>query len=141
LRVLLIEDNPGDVRLTIEAFRTTNAGVNVDVATNGADALALLRKEGDYVDTPRPDLILLDLNLPAMGGREVLVSIKEDERLKTIPTVILTTVEEPADIAMSYQLQANAYVVKPVQLDAFDALVQSISDFWVTQVQLPPEPH
>jgi chemotaxis family two-component system response regulator Rcp1 len=141
LRVLLIEDNPGDVRLTIEAFRTTNAGVNVDVATNGADALALLRKEGDYVDTPRPDLILLDLNLPAMGGREVLVSIKEDERLKTIPTVILTTVEEPADIALSYQLQANAYVVKPVQLDAFDALVQSISDFWVTQVQLPPEPH
>ncbi len=140
MRVLLIEDSPGDVRLTLEAFRTTNAGVQVNVATNGSDALAFLRKEGDYVDAPRPDLILLDLNLPTMGGREVLVSIKEGEGLKTIPTVILTTVEEPADIERSYQLQANAYLVKPVQLDAFEPLVQSISDFWVTQVQLPHEP-
>jgi two-component system, chemotaxis family, response regulator Rcp1 len=140
MRVLLIEDNPGDVRLTIEAFRTTNAGVKINVATNGYDALSFLRKEGDYVDAPRPDLILLDLNLPAMAGLEVLISIKEDESLRTIPTVILTTVEEPADIAMSYQLQANAYLVKPVQLDAFDALVQSISDFWATRVQLPPGP-
>lgn len=140
LRVLLIEDNPGDVRLTVEAFRTTNAGVKVDVATNGADALAFLRKEGDHLDAHRPDLILLDLNLPAMAGREVLVSIKEDASLRTIPTVILTTVEDPADIAMSYLLQANAYLVKPVQLDGFDALARSISDFWATQVHLPPEP-
>lgn len=140
MRVLLVEDSPGDVRLTLEAFRTTNAGVHVDVATNGADALAFLRKEGDYVDAPRPDLILLDLNLPTMGGSEVLVSIKADEGLRTIPTVILTTVEEPSDIVRSYRLQANAYLVKPVQLDAFESLIHSISDFWVTQVQLPQEP-
>ena len=112
----------------------------MNVATNGVDALAFLRKEGDYLDAPRPDLILLDLNLPAMGGSEVLVSIKEDEGLRVIPTVILTTVEEPADIVKSYQLQANAYLVKPVELDAFESLIRSISDFWVTQVQLPHEP-
>ena len=124
----------------MEAFRTTNAGVNVNVATNGADALAFLRKEGDYFNAPRPDLILLDLNLPTMGGCEVLASIKEDDSLRTIPTVILTTVEEPADIALSYQLQANAYLIKPQQWEAFELLVRSINDFWVTQVQLPLVP-
>jgi chemotaxis family two-component system response regulator Rcp1 len=137
VRVLLVDDSPGDVRLTLEAFRTTNTGVQVNVATNGADALAFLRREGDYVEAPRPDLILLDLNLPAMGGSQVLASIKEDEGLRMIPTVILTTVEERSDIVKSYQLQANAYLVKPVQLDAFESLIQSISDFWVSQVQLP----
>jgi len=140
VRVLLVEDSPGDVRLTMEAFRTTNADVNVNVATNGVDAMAFLRKEGDYFNAPRPDLILLDLNLPIMGGREVLASIKEDDNLRTIPTVILTKVEEPADIVSSYQLQANAYLVKPVQWEAFESLVRSINDFWVTQVQLPQEP-
>ncbi len=124
----------------MEAFRTTNAGVSVNVATNGDDALAFLRKEGHYFNAPRPDLILLDLNLPTMPGREVLTSIKEDDSLRTIPTVILTTVEETDDIVISYQLQANAYLVKPVQWEAFESLVRSINDFWVTQVQLPLEP-
>ena len=139
MRVLLVEDNPGDVRLTLEAFRNTNTGVQVNVATNGVDALAFLKREGNYVDAPRPDLILLDLNLPAMGGSQVLAMIKEDEGLKTIPTVILTTVQEQTDIVESYQLQANAYLVKPIHLDAFESLIQSISDFWVSQAQLPHE--
>lgn len=140
VRVLLVEDSPGDVRLTMEAFRTTKAGVNVNVATNGVDALAFLRKQGDYFNAPRPDLILLDLKLPTMGGHEVLASIKDDDSLRTIPTVILTAVEEPADVVASYQLQANAYLVKPVQWEAFESLVRSIHDFWLTRVQLPVEP-
>jgi chemotaxis family two-component system response regulator Rcp1 len=124
----------------MEAFRTTNASVAVNVATNGADAMAFLKRVGDYFNAPRPDLILLDLNLPTMDGREVLASIKEDDGLRTIPTVILTTVEETADIVISYHLQANAYLVKPVQWEEFESLVRSINDFWVTQVQLPLEP-
>jgi chemotaxis family two-component system response regulator Rcp1 len=99
--------------------------------------MAFLRHEGIYGHAPRPDLILLDLNLPKMDGREVLAQIKNDERLKTIPTVVLTTSEAEADVAKSYQLQANCYLCKPVQLDAFEALVKSINDFWLTKVRLP----
>jgi len=135
--VLLVEDSPGDVRLTQEAFRDANTLVNLHVAMDGADAMAFLRRRGSYVDAPRPDLILLDLNLPKMDGREVLAHIKEDENLKTIPTVILTTSEAEADIVKSYQLRANCYLSKPVQLDEFEGLVKSINDFWLTKAKLP----
>lgn len=137
IEVLLIEDSPGDVRLTQEAFRDANHFVHLQVATDGVDAMALLRREGLHVNAPRPDLILLDLNLPKMDGREVLAHIKGDKSFKTIPTVILTTSESQLDIAKSYQLQANCYLTKPVQLDEFENLVKSINDFWLTKVKLP----
>jgi len=136
-QVLQVEDNPGDVRLTQEAFRDTNMSVHLHVASDGVEALAFLRNEGAHIHAPRPDLILLDLNLPKMDGREVLAHIKQDENLKAIPTVILTTSEAEADIAKSYQLQANCYLSKPVRLDAFQSLVKSINDFWLTRVKLP----
>ena len=109
------------------------------MATDGVEAMAFLRREGATLNAPRPDLILLDLNLPKMDGREVLAHIKEDDSLKTIPTVILTTSEAEADIVKSYQLQANCYLSKPVQLDAFESLVKSINDFWLTKVKLPQQ--
>jgi CheY-like chemotaxis protein len=137
LQVLLVEDSPGDVRLTQEAFREANISIRLHVATDGAEAITFLKREGPHVHAPRPDLILLDLNLPKMDGREVLAQIKEDEDLKTIPTVILTTSEAEADIAKSYQLQANCYLCKPVQLDAFENLVKSINDFWLVKAKLP----
>src|ERR1700723_1943761 len=137
LEVLLVEDSPGDVRLTREAFREANGSIHLHVASDGVEAMAFLRKQGPHADAPRPDLILLDLNLPKMDGREVLAHIKEDQDLKTIPTVILTTSEAEADIVTSYQLQANCYLSKPVQLDEFEALVRSINDFWLTKVRLP----
>jgi two-component system, chemotaxis family, response regulator Rcp1 len=139
IQVLLVEDSPGDVRLTQEAFRDANSSIQLHVASDGVEAMAFLRHEGSYVDAPRPDLILLDLNLPRMDGREVLVHIKEDSSLKTIPTVILTTSESEADVVKSYQLQANCYLSKPVQLDAFESLVKSINDFWLTKVKLPQQ--
>jgi chemotaxis family two-component system response regulator Rcp1 len=139
MEVLLVEDNPGDVRLTQEAFRDANRSIHVHVASDGVEAMAFLRHEGAYVHVPRPDLILLDLNLPKMDGREVLARIKEDDRLKMIPTVILTTSEAETDILKSYQLQANCYLSKPVQLDAFENVVKSINDFWLTKVKLPPQ--
>jgi two-component system, chemotaxis family, response regulator Rcp1 len=135
--VLLVEDSPGDVRLTREAFRDVNTSVHLHVATDGVEAMAFLRREGVYVDAPRPDFILLDLNLPRMDGREVLARIKKDDSLKTIPTVILTTSEAEADVANSYRLQANCYLNKPVRFDAFESLVKSINDFWLTKVKLP----
>ena len=136
-QVLLVEDSPGDVRLTQEAFRDANMSVQLHVASDGVQAMAFLRKEGAHVHAPRPDLILLDLNLPKMDGREVLAHIKKDENLKTIPTVILTTSEAEPDIVTSYQLQANCYLSKPLRLDAFQNLVKSINDFWLTKVKLP----
>ena len=136
-QVLQVEDCSGDVRLTQEAFRDANLSVQLHVASDGVEAMAFLRKEGAHAHAPRPDLILLDLNLPKMDGREVLAHIKKDESLKTIPIVILTTSEAEADIVKSYQLQANCYLSKPVQLDAFQSLVKSINDFWLTQVKLP----
>lgn len=139
VEVLLVEDSPGDVRLTREAFREANSAIHLHVAADGVEAMEFLRHEGTHAHAPRPDLILLDLNLPKMDGREVLARIKEDARLKTIPTVILTTSDSEVDIARSYQLQANCYLSKPAQLEAFEALVKSINDFWLTKAKLPPQ--
>ena len=137
IEVLLVEDSPGDVRLTQEAFRDSGKPVRLHLAADGIEAMAFLRREGIYANAPRPDLILLDLNLPRMDGREVLATIKGDESLKTIPTIILTTSDAEADIQKSYQLQANCYLTKPVQLDSFEAVVRSINDFWLTTAKLP----
>lgn len=135
--VLLVEDNPGDVRLTQEAFRHANPSIDLRVAVDGVEAMAFLRRQGVHADAPRPDIILLDLNLPKMDGREVLAHIKEDDNLKAIPTVILTTSDAEADILTSYKLQANCYLSKPMQLEECDSLVKSINDFWLIRVKLP----
>ena len=137
MHVLLVEDSPGDVRLTQEAFRDANRSIHLHVASDGVEAMAFLRNEGAHLHAPRPDIILLDLNLPKMDGREVLAHIKADESLKAIPTVILTTSDAEVDIVKSYQLHANCYLSKPVQLDEFENLVKSINDFWLTKVKLP----
>jgi chemotaxis family two-component system response regulator Rcp1 len=137
IEVLLVEDSPGDVRLTQEALHDANRAVHLHVAFDGVEAMAFLAREGVHAAAPRPDLILLDLNLPRMDGREVLAQIKSDESLKTIPTIILTTSEAHADIVKSYQLQANCFLSKPVQLEAFESLVKSINDFWLMKVKLP----
>jgi two-component system, chemotaxis family, response regulator Rcp1 len=137
IEVLLVEDSPGDVRLTQEALRDANRAIHLHVACDGVEAMAFLAREGVHRSSPRPDLILLDLNLPRMDGREVLARIKTDDSLRTIPTIILTTSEAEADIVKSYQLRANCFLSKPVQLDAFEALVKSINDFWLTKVKLP----
>jgi chemotaxis family two-component system response regulator Rcp1 len=137
IHILLVEDSPGDVRLTREAFRETNGAVELHVASDGVEAMAFLKRDGTNADAPRPDFILLDLNLPRMDGREVLVHIKEDPDLRTIPTIILTTSEADADVLKSYELNANAYLKKPVTLEAFESLVRSINDFWLTKVMLP----
>ena len=137
IEVLLVEDSPGDVRLTQEAFRDADPSIHLHVASDGVEAMAFLRHEGPHVDAPRPDLILLDLNLPKMDGREALVHIKKDDNLKAIPVVILTTSDSEADIVTSYQLHANCYLTKPVRLEAFETLVKSINDFWLTTVKLP----
>jgi chemotaxis family two-component system response regulator Rcp1 len=139
IEVLLIEDSPGDVRLTQEAFREYSKPVRLHLATDGVEAMAFLRHEGAYVNAPRPDLILLDLNLPRMDGREVLALIKKDQSLKIIPTIILTTSDDEADVMISYQLQANCYLRKPAHWDAFDGLVRSINAFWLTRAKLPQQ--
>jgi CheY-like chemotaxis protein len=135
--ILLVEDSPGDVRLTTEAFREANGAIKLHVASDGIEAMAFLTRKGVHVDAPRPDFILLDLNLPKMDGREVLATIKSDDSLKTIATIILTTSNAEADILRSYQLQANCYLTKPVQLDEFEAVVKSVNDFWLTRATLP----
>jgi CheY-like chemotaxis protein len=137
LRVLLVEDSPGDVQLTQEFFRDTNYEIRLNVAYDGVEAMDYLHRKGAYFAAIRPDLILLDLNLPKMDGREVLARIKGNDELKTIPTIILTTSHAEVDVAKSYQLQANCYLTKPVQLDAFESLVKSITDFWLTKAKLP----
>ena len=137
--VLLVEDSPGDVRLTKEAFRDADPEIDLRVVVDGVEAMTYLKRQGVHVDAPRPDFILLDLNLPKMDGREVLAHIKEDDDLKTIPTVILTTSDAEADIVTSYKLQANCYLSKPVQLEEFESLVRSINDFWLTRVKLPQQ--
>jgi two-component system, chemotaxis family, response regulator Rcp1 len=141
MEVLLVEDSPGVVRLTKEVFRDANSALNLHIATDGTEAMAFLRREGDKANTPRPDLILLDLNLPKMNGHAVLALIKADENFKTIPTVILTTSIDEADIKRSYELNANSYLSKPVELEAFEALVMSINDFWLTKSSLPKTLH
>jgi chemotaxis family two-component system response regulator Rcp1 len=137
--VLLVDDSPGDVRLMQEAFRDANSEIQLHVASDGLEAMDFLRRSGIHLDAPRPDLILLDLNLPKMDGREVLAQIKTDAGLRAIPTVILTTSDAETDIVKSYQLQANCYLRKPVELDRFESLVKSINEFWLTTVQLPPQ--
>ena len=133
IQVLLVEDSPGDVRLTKEAFREVNPSVQLHVANDGVEAMAFLKKQGAAnAATPRPDFILLDLNLPRMDGREVLAQIKADEDLKVIPTFVLTTSKDERDIVRSYELQANCYLCKPVELDAFENLVRSVNDFWMS---------
>jgi two-component system, chemotaxis family, response regulator Rcp1 len=136
LDVLLVEDNPGDVRLTREAFRAANKAIHVYVAADGVEAMDFLRKEGNHADAPRPALILLDLNLPRMDGREVLARIKTDDDLKMIPTVILSTIEAEADIDTSYQLHANCYLAKPALADDLDRIISRINDFWLRNLPL-----
>jgi len=139
IEVLLVEDSPGDVRLTQEAFRDANVAIHLHATSDGEEALAFLRREGSHAHAPRPDFILLDLNLPKMDGREVLACIKSDAALKTIPTIILTTSAAEADVLKSYELQANCYLTKPVELEEFEAVVRSINDFWLTKVKLPQQ--
>ena len=137
IEVLLVEDSPGDVRLTKEAFKDAKVHINLHVASDGAEAMAFLGREGSYVNAPRPDLILLDLNLPKKDGREVLEEIKESASLKTIPVVILTTSASEKDILRSYRLHANCYITKPVDLAGFLKVVKSIDNFWLSVVKLP----
>ena len=135
--VLLVEDDPGDVLMTREAFEEHKLRNTLHVATDGVEAVAFLRREGDYADAPRPGLILLDLNLPRMDGREVLAEIKADDNLAHIPVVVLTTSGANEDSLSSYRLHANAYVTKPVDFDRFIEVVRQIDDFFVTVVKLP----
>lgn len=138
VEVLLVEDNPGDVRLTREAFREGKIRNNLHVAVDGVEGLAFLRREGKFADAARPDIILLDLNLPKKNGIDVLAEIKSDEDLKRIPVVILTTSVAEQDVLRSYDQHANCYIVKPVDLEQFLRVIQTIEDFWVTIVKLPP---
>jgi len=135
--ILLVEDNAGDVRLTREVLRDSKVRNNLIVANNGQEALACLRKQGKFAGTVRPDLILLDLNLPVKDGREVLAEIKADPDLKRIPVVILTTSKAEEDILKTYNLHANCYVTKPVDLEEFVKVVKSLEDFWLAIVKLP----
>jgi two-component system, chemotaxis family, response regulator Rcp1 len=141
LEVLLVEDSPGDVRLTREAFKDAKVHIDLNVASDGAEAMAFLNHEGKFVDAPRPDLILLDLNLPKKDGREVLKEIKENAALKCIPVVILTTSKSEADIMRSYEFHANCYIAKPVDLEGFLTVVKSIDNFWLSVVKLPRKTH
>ena len=138
--LLLVEDNPGDVRLTEEAFRRVNDRVRLHVAADGVEAMSFLRGEGPYARVPRPVLILLDLNLPKLDGREVLTLIKADEPLKTIPVLVLTMSDAPADVRNSYQAQANCYLKKPLSLEEFQDLILSVNRFWLTNVKLMRQP-
>ena len=137
MEVLLVEDNPGDVRLTQEALKDGRVMVNLTVATDGVEALEILHRRGPHSDKARPDLILLDLNLPKKNGREVLEAIKADDDLKPIPVIVMTTSKAEQDIHRAYHLNANCYVTKPVDLDEFLNVVRSIEDFWLTIVTLP----
>ncbi len=139
-QILLVEDNPGDVRLTKEALKEGNLPHMLHVAKDGVEATSFLRQEGQYADSPKPDLILLDLNLPKKDGREVLAEIKQDDKLKHIPVVVLTTSDAEQDIVKVYKLHANCFITKPVDLDNFISVVRSIEDFWFKVVQLPPNP-
>jgi two-component system, chemotaxis family, response regulator Rcp1 len=137
IEILLVEDNPGDVRLTKEAMKEGKVLNRISVVTDGVEAMEFLRKSGKYLLAPRPDLILLDLNLPRKDGREVLAEIKQDPQLKRIPVVILTTSQAEQDIIKTYELYANCYICKPVDLDQFLTVARLIEDFWLTVVKLP----
>ncbi len=137
IEILLVEDNPGDVRLTVEGLKESKVRNNLHVTRDGVEAMAFLRREGQHARAVRPDLILLDLNLPRMDGREVLSELKSDPKLKTIPVVVLTTSRAEQDVLRSYELQANCYITKPVDLEQFISVVKSIEDFWFSIVTLP----
>ena len=137
IEVLLVEDDPGDVLMTREAFEDNKVGNTLHVVINGVEAMAFLRKEGAHSGAPTPDLVLLDLNLPRMDGREVLAAIKDDPTLRRIPVVVLTTSEAEEDVLRSYSLHANAYVTKPVDFERFIDVVRQIDDFFVSVVRLP----
>ena len=137
VQILLVEDNPGDVRLTMEALKEAKVVNRLTVVKDGIEALSLLRREGPHADAVRPDLILLDLNLPRKDGREVLAEIKADDDLKRIPVVVLTTSQDEQDVLKTYNLYANCYITKPVDLDQFITVVKSIEDFWLGIVVLP----
>ncbi len=137
VEILMVEDNPADVRLTREAFKDAKVLNNMSVVGDGEEALLFLRRQGNYSDAPRPDLILLDLNLPKKDGREVLAEIKSDPLLKRIPVVVLTTSEDEKDVLKAYDLHVNAYITKPVNLDQFMKVVEAVEDFWLTVVKLP----
>lgn len=139
IEVLLVEDNPGDVRLTREALKEGKVWNTLHVVEDGVAAMAFMRREGEYAHAPRPDLILLDLNLPRKDGREVLALLKADENLKRIPVIILTTSQAEEDILKAYNLNANCYISKPVDFEQFLKVVRSIKEFWLTIVKLPPE--
>lgn len=141
IEILLVEDNAADVRLTVEALREGKVRNNLSVTRDGVEAMEFLRRQGAHAQAPRPDLVLLDLNLPKMDGREVLAQIKADPELRTIPVVVLTTSSAEADILKSYSLHANCYITKPVDLDQFVTVVKSIDDFWLTIVKLPKGAH
>ena len=138
VEILLVEDNPGDYRLTQEALREGKVYNNLHWAQDGVEALEFLHQRGKYANVPRPDIILLDLNLPKKDGRQVLSEIKQDPSLRAIPVVILTTSQAEEDVLRSYDLHANCYVTKPVDLEKFIVVVQSIDRFWLTVVTLPP---
>jgi two-component system, chemotaxis family, response regulator Rcp1 len=137
--ILLVEDNPGDVELTREGLESAKVNNHLSVVMDGMEALAFLRREGQYASAPRPDLILLDLNLPKKDGREVLAEIKADEHLRVIPLVVLTTSKADEDILKSYKLNANCYITKPVDFASFVQIVRAIDSFWFTVVVLPPK--
>jgi len=139
VNMLLVEDNAADIRLTLEALKESKVPSNLHVVRNGMEALAFLRRQGKYESAVRPDIILLDLNLPQKSGREVLAEIKEDEELSTIPVIVLTVSEAEEDILKTYSLHANCYITKPIDLDQFIRVVRSIEDFWLTIVKLPPK--
>lgn len=138
VEILLVEDNPGDIRLTEEAFKETKLNNNLSVVKDGVEALSFLRKEGEYSSAARPDIILLDLNLPRMDGRELLAIIKEDPDLRRIPVVVLTTSDDEKDILTTYNLHANCYITKPVDLNQFGEIVKNLEGFWFQIVRLPP---
>jgi len=138
IELLLVEDNPGDVRLTKEALKDGKVLNNLSVVSDGVEALAFLRREGEYGEAPRPDMVLLDLNLPRKDGREVLEEVKTDPDLKRIPVVVLTTSKAEQDIMKSYELHANCFITKPVDFNKFMDVVKAIEAFWLTIVKLPP---
>ena len=138
IQILLVEDNPGDVRLTAETLRAGKVNNELHVAKDGEIAMAFLRQVGEHTEAPRPDLVILDLNLPRTDGMEVLAEIKGDDALQVIPIVILTTSAAERDVLQSYELKANAYVTKPIGVHDFIAAVTSIEDFWLNIVRLPP---
>ena len=135
--ILLVEDNPGDVFLTQEAFRERNITHRLSVVEDGEQAIRFLRREGEYQEAPRPDLILLDLNLPRKGGHELLGDVKADERLRHIPIIVLTTSDAEQDISQAYKLHANCYLTKPIQIEDFLRKLRSVEDFWLSIVRLP----